>query len=79
MTPTKLQQLLRRTPFDPFRVHLCNGQRFDVPHPDFAALSRRYLVVFTDPDDEGLPTRSQEIDPLHITHVETHVAFPIDS
>jgi hypothetical protein len=36
MTAHEITKLLERTPFVPFRLHLSNGQSFEVRHPDFA-------------------------------------------
>jgi hypothetical protein len=46
--------------FRPFILHLTDGRWFDVPHPDFIALSRRMVVVI---GQDELPNL---IDPLHI-------------
>jgi len=35
MTATEVRQLAEATPFVPFRLHLADGRRLDVPHPDF--------------------------------------------
>lgn len=46
--------------FRPFSLFLSDGRVFNVPHPDFVALSRRVVVVI---GDDELPNI---IDPLHI-------------
>jgi hypothetical protein len=46
--------------FRPFKLCLSDGRAFDVPHPDFIALSRRVVVVI------GHDDLSNIIDPLHI-------------
>lgn len=45
----EIAALLRKRPFQPFRVHLSDGQHFDVVHPELASLSNRYLMVCVPP------------------------------
>ena len=40
MTANEIRELLRATPFTPFRVHVAEQKDFDVPHPDFALLTQ---------------------------------------
>jgi len=46
--------------FQPFTLNLSDGRSFEVPHPDFVALSRHVVVVI---GDDGLASL---IDPIHI-------------
>lgn len=39
MTIEQLQQMHQALPFQPFRVHLADGRRLDVHHPEFLAQS----------------------------------------
>ena len=49
MSPEQLRQSLRSAPFQPFRIHLADQRSFEVPHPEFAALSPtgRTVLVFS--------------------------------
>ena len=49
MSPEQLRQSLRSTPFQPFKIHLADQRSFEVPHPEFAALSPtgRTVLVFS--------------------------------
>jgi len=38
MTKEDLQQLIKAEPFRPFEIHLANGRRIEVRHPDFVLL-----------------------------------------
>lgn len=40
-----LRDLVRQSPFKPFRLHLSDGKDLRVPHPDFALITADYLVV----------------------------------
>jgi hypothetical protein len=50
--------------FQPFALHLSNGRKFNVPHPDFIAVSPKTVVVI---GEDGL---SNVINPLHIVTIE---------
>jgi len=36
MTSTEIKKQLDKQPFEPFALHLLDGRRFQVPHPEFA-------------------------------------------
>jgi len=61
---------LLAAPFRPFRIHLSDGSRFAVHHPDFLAVGDKEIVVTQIADSQGLPQRTATCDPLHVTHVE---------
>jgi len=69
MRADKLQEQVRRQPFQPFRMHLTSGTHFDVHHPEFILVTRRDVVVAK--LVKGEPLESILIDPIHITHVES--------
>ena len=69
----ELQDVLRRAPFQPFRIHLTNGQTFDVRHAEFAALTRSSLFVGQSSGDDEVPDRMIQCDLLHVVTLE-----PID-
>jgi hypothetical protein len=50
--------------FRPFRLHLTDGRKYEIPHPDFFAVGRGYVIVIR---DDGLDDR---IDALHIVSME---------
>jgi hypothetical protein len=50
--------------FRPFRLHLSDGRKYDIPHADFFAVGRGYVIVIR---DDGLDDR---IDALHIVSME---------
>jgi len=70
MRPIEIQHWLRAAPFRPFRVFLSDGSSREVPHPELAALSVHHLIVYMDPDADGIPRRSVMCDPMHVTRVE---------
>jgi hypothetical protein len=50
--------------FKPFALRLTDGRRYEVPRPDFIAMSERTVVVI---DTDGW---SVTINPLHIVSVD---------
>jgi hypothetical protein len=49
--------------FRPFVIHVTDGRRFNVPHPDFIALGRGVVVVVDEQDS------SHTLDALHIVSI----------
>jgi hypothetical protein len=45
MRPEDLHQLLQRRPFQHFRLHLSNGQYYDVTHPELAMVGRTSMLL----------------------------------
>lgn len=56
--------------FRPFTLHLSDGRSFEVPHPDFIAISRRIVVVI------GTDELPNLIDPLHIVSAKPKKSKP---
>ena len=50
--------------FKPFVIHMSDGRKFPVPHPEFVAIGKNVVVVITKND------RVHTLDPIHITSVE---------
>lgn len=45
MSREQIQEALRRQPFEPFAVHLSNGEIHLVENPEFAILMRSNLAI----------------------------------
>jgi hypothetical protein len=71
MTAQDLKTLLERSPFVPFRIHLSNGQTFDVNHADFVWLFRSRLeLAVPSSDDRRIMDHAEHIALLHIARIE---------
>ena len=71
MHPIEIRSAMRQVPFEPFRLHLTDGTKFEVPHPDFLTISKLAIHVAVDPvGKDEIPSRIVRISPLHITHIE---------
>jgi hypothetical protein len=66
MNSKVIRQLVLRRPFEPFTVHLSEGESYEVRHPETVALGRQRIVV-VDPDSDQMAICSL----LHVTSVET--------
>ena len=67
MQAEKIQELLHTAPFAPFSIHMANGRKFYIDHPEVAMFStkKRSLVV-------ALPNDAFAILDLKLaTHTET--------
>ena len=71
MTADPFREILKRVPFEPFRVVMSSGESYNVMHPGMAFVTAKALVLAipeqTHPDGERLAFCSY----LHVTHVET--------
>jgi hypothetical protein len=67
MSVHDLQHVFHRAPFQPFSLHLADGHRIDVPHPDFVAIVGDGLsAIVTSPHRPG----SSYLDLLLVTRIE---------
>lgn len=71
MTADTFREILRRIPFEPFRVVMSSGESYNVVHPEMAFVTAKALILAipdtAHPDGERLSFCSY----LHIAHVET--------
>ena len=71
MTADTFREILRRAPFEPFRVVMSSGESYNVVHPEMAFVTAKALILaLPDPthaDGERLAFCSY----LHVAHVET--------
>jgi len=63
----EIRDLARKAPFSPFEIHLADGRKLKVPHPDFVWLPKPG-VFFYFHTDRGA---SERINPLLIVSVES--------
>ena len=46
-----IRHAIRQGPFVPFLLRMNDGRVFNVPHPDYLAVARRFLI-FVDPETD---------------------------
>jgi hypothetical protein len=77
MRAEELAGLVRRQPFQPFRLHLTTGQTYDIRHPEFIWVHRQRVDVALDPDpNSGVIDRVEYLSQLHIVRAEDLEAPP---
>jgi hypothetical protein len=69
----RLQELydaLHKSPFEPFRLQLTNGQSHVIRHPDFAWLTRGTVYIGVPSGKDDVPDRAIQCDVLHVVAIE---------
>jgi len=69
MRPEELRKFLKETPFRPIRLHLSNGRKVDIKHPDMAIVSRS-LVAVGEGGRGGVADHLIHFNLLHIVEIE---------
>jgi hypothetical protein len=46
----EIRKLVKQTPFIPFTIHLADGRRFRIGHPDYLFVGQRFHAVFEHDD-----------------------------
>ncbi len=70
MRLNELREVLRKQPFEPFRIQLSYGQTHEVRHPEFASLTRTSVYVGIPSKRDGMPDRAVQVDLLHVVAIE---------
>jgi hypothetical protein len=70
MTVRDFKDLLDRRPFEPFRVVMSSGERYEVRHPEMAWLTRTTLYIGTGRIEAGVPEEARMCSLLHVATVE---------
>ncbi len=73
VTATDVRQRILQHPFQPFRVYLTDGRRFDVYDPTWNLVADAVLLIGISPSDDPqsrLPDRHERIDYRQIARVE---------
>jgi hypothetical protein len=71
MRPEKLEELLRRRPYVPIRLHLSDGTTFDIRHPEMALLTRSTVDIgVTEKEGTTIADRVVYCSLLHVVKVE---------
>jgi hypothetical protein len=71
MRPEELMKLLRRRPFIPLRLHMTDGETYDIRHPDNVIVLRSRVDIGVMPDPgTGVVERVEYCSLLHIVRVE---------
>lgn len=71
MRSEDVRELVEARPFNPFRIHLSDGRKFEIRHPEFVwVLRSRLVIAMPDKKKRGLIDRLEHCSLLHITSLE---------
>lgn len=70
MTLQTFRDLLTKKPFEPFRLVMSSGEKYEIRHPEMAFLSRTCIFVGVDIADDGIPAEFRICSLLHVATVE---------
>ncbi|MBW3542740.1 MAG: hypothetical protein KY476_20955 [Planctomycetes bacterium] len=72
MSPFDLLDLLRKRPFEPFRIYTTEGRIYEIRHPDEALVLVSRVVVPAPRSDsvEGIPRHADDVALAHIVRIE---------
>jgi len=70
-TAADIQTRVKAQPLVPFRVTTSAGETFDVRHPEFIMVTRRFLEIgIPIPNEPEIPDKVERVFILHITSVK---------
>jgi hypothetical protein len=70
LRPEDLLVLLRTRPFAPFRIHLTDGQTYEIVHPEAVFVMRSRAMIGLRPDPvSNIPDQSEQIPLLEIVRI----------
>lgn len=71
MRPEELMELIRKRPFAPLRIHMTDGQTYDILHPEMVLVLRGRVDIGISPDlKTGVLDRVEHCALLHIVRIE---------
>jgi len=70
MTLQTFKEMLTKRPFQPVRLVMSSGHRFEIRHPEMALLTRTDILVGTGAAEEGVPAEFKICSLLHVTAIE---------
>jgi hypothetical protein len=76
MTTDAFRKILKRQPFQPFRLVMSSGKAYDVRHPEMAWLLKNDVLVGIDAHDDGLPAEFDICPLFHVATIEPILPEP---
>jgi hypothetical protein len=77
MGPADLLTVLRRRPFEPFRIILSDGVTYDIRHPDLVMVTPTGAVIgYPDPSQPGLMLHLDMVGLEHVVRLEQLLGQP---
>ena len=77
MSGIEFKELLRRKPFIPLRIHMSDGQTYEIRHPEMVLVLRGRIDVGIGPDpNTGVLDRVEHCSLLHVVRIEELQSAP---
>jgi len=70
MNSATFRELLRANPFQPFRIVMASGEKFDIRKPDAAFLTQSSIQVGVDIGNDGIPENFRICSYLNVKEVQ---------
>ena len=67
--PAEQYAMLKRWPFEPFRICMSDGSTYEIRHPELVFVTRSDVLVGIGCQNGGLPHESAFLDPIHVTRI----------
>ncbi len=78
--PEELYRMLKRQPFEPFRLHLTDGRVFDIRYPHMNMVGTTWIRIGIlapdDPDPDPVPDHTIKVPIARISRVESLATLP---
>jgi hypothetical protein len=71
MEVKQIHILLKKAPFEPFRLYLSDGAHYDVRHPEQMLLSQRTAYIGVGPNGDGPFQRIALVSLVHVTRIDS--------
>lgn len=69
-TAKDIKILMDTKPFAPFRIRMSDGATYEVPNHDAAFVSRNFVEIGTELDNDHIPGKVVRCSILHISQIE---------
>lgn len=71
MAPREILEVVRRSPFEPFRLVLVDGAKFDIQHADQCMVMRKSVMIGeVSPETNGLIEWTINVNCHHVIRIE---------
>ncbi|MDX1964696.1 MAG: hypothetical protein SFX18_16220 [Pirellulales bacterium] len=70
MTVQTFRDMLKKQPFQPFRLIMSSGEKYEVRHPEMALLTRTDILVGVGESRYDVPASFKICSLLHVTSIE---------
>lgn len=70
MVAREIIELQRQQPFPGLRIHISDGQSYEIRHPELMLVTKTKVVIALPASADEVPEKTVYCDPIHITRIE---------